>query len=83
VEPKKTSIHVNRAAAFLGVHPKKKWLDLNVVTDAPIKSPKVRKTEQVSKNRHHNLVRVASADDMTPELFGWIKHAYELMAPKP
>ena len=83
VEPKKTSIHVKRAAAFLGVHPKKKWLDLNIVAQAPIKSPKVLKVEQVSKSRYHNLVRIANAEDLTPQLFGWIKQAYELMAPKP
>jgi hypothetical protein len=80
VEPKKTSIHVKHRAAFLGVHPKKKWLDLNIVTDAPIKSGKVLKTEQVSKSRYHNMVRICSEKDINPELLGWLKQAYILMA---
>jgi len=80
VEPKKTSVHIKHRAAFLGVHPKKKWLDLNIVTDTPIKSAKVLKTEQVSKSRYHNLVRIASPEDITPELFGWLKQAYTLMS---
>ena len=81
VEPKKTSIHVKRAAAFLGVHPKKKWLDLNIVTETPIKSSKILKSEQISKNRCHNLIRITSAGDIDPELFGWLRQAYDLMAP--
>lgn len=82
VEPKKTSIHVKHAAAFLGVHPKKKWLDLNIVSQAPIESPRVLKAEQVSKSRFHNLVRIANAEDLTPELFEWVKQAYDLLGPK-
>ena len=80
VEPKKTSIHVKNRAAFLGVHPKKRWLDINIVTDAPIKSAKILKTEQVSKSRYHNMVRIGSEKDIDPELLGWLKQAYTLMA---
>jgi predicted transport protein len=83
VEPKKTSIHVKHGAAFLGVHPKKKWLDLNIVSQVAIKSAKVLKAEQISKSRYHNLVRIANAEDLTPELLGWVKQAYDLLAPKP
>ncbi len=78
IEPKKTSVHVAHKSAFLGVHPKKKWLDLNIVTAEPIDSARVLKTEQVSKNRFHNLVRLAEATEINAELISWLKGAYAL-----
>jgi hypothetical protein len=78
VEPKKTSIHVNNGSAFLGIHPKKNWLDITIVTVEPINSERVRKTEQVSKNRFHNELRLEDAKDVDDELVGWLHEAYSL-----
>jgi hypothetical protein len=78
IEFKKTSIHiVKNAAAFLGVHPKKNALDLNVVFHSKIDKPFVRKTEQVSKNRFHNEIRLSCTDDMTKDLLTAIKESYD------
>ena len=38
----------------------------------------VFKAEQVSKNRWHLEVKIASAEDIDPELLAWLRHAYEL-----
>lgn len=78
VEAKKTSLHISHGRAFLGVHPRAAGLLLNVVTTAALDSPRIRKSEQVSANRCHNEVLLASADDVDDELRGWIGQAYAL-----
>ncbi len=77
-EPKKTSLHLVHTVGFAGVHPRKSSLLLNVRTDHAIESPRITKTEQVSKNRFHNEVKLASPGDVDEELLGWLKAAYEL-----
>ncbi len=76
IEHKKTSIHIVSRVAFLGVHPKTKWLDLNIVTTEAIKSSRVTKTEQVSANRFHNTIRLSEAREVDQELVNWIKKSY-------
>ena len=49
IEEKKTSVHLAGAkSAFAGVHPRKGAVLLNIRSDAPIKSARIRKLEQVS-----------------------------------
>ena len=77
-EPKKTSIHFVRNVGFAGVHPRKSYLILNLRTDAPIENPRIFKSEQVSKNRFHNEVKLHSPSEIDEELLGWLKDAYAL-----
>jgi Domain of unknown function (DUF5655) len=78
----KTSVHVNGVRAFLGVHPRRASLRLNVVTDIRLLSPRIVKQEQVSANRWHNEVVVSTGGDIDTELLGWIEHAYALTDPR-
>lgn len=77
-EPKKTSIHLVRTTGFAGVHPRKSSLILNVRTDYPIETPRIIKSEQVSKSRFHNEVKLTSPSDIDEELLGWLTDAYAL-----
>jgi hypothetical protein len=77
-EPKKTSLHLVHTVGFAGVHPRKSYLLLNLRTDHPIESQRITKTEQVSKSRFHNEVKLASPSDVDEELLGWLKDAYGL-----
>jgi Domain of unknown function (DUF5655) len=77
-EPKKTSIHVVRNVGFAGVHPRKSYLILNLRTDYPLDNPRITKSEQVSKNRFHNEVKLISPSEIDEELLGWLKDAYSL-----
>lgn len=77
-EPKKTSLHLVHTVGFAGVHPRKSYLLLNLRTEHPIESPRITKTEQVSKNRFHNEMKLASPNDVDEELLGWLKEAYAL-----
>ena len=77
-DPKKTSIHLVHTSGFAGVHPRKSYLYLNLRTDAPIENPRITKTEQVSKNRFHNELKLTSPDQIDEELLGWLRDAYVL-----
>lgn len=80
VEEKKTSFHIKSVAAFAGVHPRKQYFILNIVSAAPIKSNRVVEQEQVSAHRFHNRVKIEKAEDIDKELLGWLKEAYALTA---
>ena len=77
-EIKKTSIHLVRNSAFLGIHPRKQSLILTLKSDAPLASRRIRKSDQVSRNRFHHEVTLHAASEIDPELLGWIREAYEL-----
>jgi hypothetical protein len=78
VEVKKTSLHIVHGRAFLGVHPRKDGLLLNVVTNEPLQSERLKKVERVSANHYHNELIIHSVEDINSELLGWIKNAYKL-----
>lgn len=80
-EEKKTSIHLVAKTGFAGVHPRKNAVLLNIRTDVPIKSKRVKRLEQVSANRFHNELLVASPKEVDAELIGWLKASYSLAQP--
>lgn len=79
-EVKKTSIHLARSSAFAGVHPRKEYLLLTIKAAKPIGNKRIVKSEQVSKSRWHEEVKLAAAGDFDAELLGWLRDAYELSA---
>jgi len=78
VDPKKTSIHLNRKSALAGVETRRNYLLLNIKSDHQIKSPRIEKAEQVSAKRFHHKVRISSPEDLDAELKTWLKEAYLL-----
>lgn len=77
-EPKKTSIHLVNASGFAGVHPRKSYLYLNLRMDRSLQGKRVAKSEQVSKNRYHNEIKITALDQVDGELITWFKEAYAL-----
>lgn len=76
-EEKKTSLHlVAGRAAFLGVHPRKDGVRLNVVLARPLEGDRIVKSEKVSANVFHNEVDVCRPEDFDAELIGWLSEAY-------
>ncbi|MDP4087191.1 MAG: DUF5655 domain-containing protein, partial [Bacillota bacterium] len=67
-------------SSFGGVHPKKKWLDFNLVTNHQIEHGKITKIEQASKNRFHNNFRFHSVDELNQEFLVLLKESYQLMS---
>jgi acetyl/propionyl-CoA carboxylase alpha subunit len=64
-ESHKTSIHLLNQTAFAGVATRKDYLLLTIKTDNPIKSSRVTKIEQVSRNRFHLLVKLEAVKEIT------------------
>ena len=77
-EPKKTSVHLVNTSGFAGVHPRKSFLYLNVRMARPLQGERIARSEQVSKSRYHNEVKITSPDEVDAELMGWLREAYTL-----
>ncbi len=77
-EPHKTSIHLLNQTAFAGVATRKDYLLLTIKTDYLIESSRVTKTEQVSRNRFHLLIKLETPKEIDAELLKWLKDAYKL-----
>lgn len=76
--PKKTSIHLDRKAAFAGVATRKTSLILTIKSAADIDSPRVIRHQQTSPGRWHLEVRLEQPADVDRELVGWLRNAYAL-----
>lgn len=77
-EPHKTSIHLVNRSALAGVTTRKGYILLNIKTDYPIDNPRITKTEKVSRNRFHHLVKLEKPEDVDSELLKWLTDAYQL-----
>jgi hypothetical protein len=51
---------------------------LTIKTDYPIESSRVTKTEQVSRNRFHLLIKLEAPKEIDAELLKWLKVAHKL-----
>lgn len=80
INSKKTCIHLTSKSDFGGVHPKKNWLDFNMVLDHPIEDERIIRCEQVSKNRFHNYFRLNTPDDIDTKFTALLKESYKLMS---
>jgi len=80
IERKKTSLHIVHGRAFLGVHPRKDALLLNIVTEVALSGSRLRKSERISSNRYHNEVLLHSPMDLDTEMSDWLRNAYALVA---
>jgi len=80
IEPKATSLHVVHQRGFLGVHYRKDGLLLNIVLDRALETARLKASEQVSRNRYHNEVLVATPREIDSELVRWVKEAHRLAA---
>ena len=81
-EQKKNSVHVVRERAFVGVHPKKSYLGVNVVLDRSKASPPASKVDRVSANRFHHYYKITSKQQLGSSFIELLKEAYDLAQPK-
>ena len=81
-DPKKTSIHLLRHAAFAGVATRRSALILTLKSAADIRSPRIQKREQASANRWHLEIRLQKPADVDRQLTTCLRAAYELAGPR-
>jgi uncharacterized protein DUF5655 len=74
------SVLLRSRGGFLGVHPKRDRLDLQIVTDHAIRAARVTKVDPVSARRFHVHVRLVTEKEVDAQLLGWLREAYDLMA---
>ena len=74
------SVLLRSRGGFLGVHPKRDCLDLQIVTDHAIRAARVTKVDPVSARRFHVHVRIAGEKEVDGQLREWLREAYDLMA---
>ncbi len=79
-DPKKTSIHLNRRSAFAGVATRRGHLVLTLKSISEVKSERVIKCEQASRNRWYVDIRLTSPADIDGPLIDLIRDSYELSA---
>ena len=76
IEEKKTSLHVTAGkAAFLGVHPRKEGLRLNIVLARQLEGPRITKVEKPSAKVFHNELDVRASGDFDAQLRDWLREA--------
>ena len=79
-DPKKTSIHLNRATAFAGVATRKSALIITLKSESDIRSSRIIKHLQSSARRWYLEVRLEAFSDVDAEFTRWLKQSYELSA---
>lgn len=77
-EPKKTSIHLVRSAAFAGIAVQQRAIVLTLRLTHDVPSARMRRHEQASKNRWHLELKLESPSEVDAELADWLREAYDL-----
>jgi hypothetical protein len=75
-----SSFHVAHGRAFLGIHPRRGGILVNIVLARQLESARVHRAERVSANRWHNEIILRDPAELDAELFSWIREAYDLTA---
>jgi len=80
-DPKKTSIHLVRHAAFAGVATRRSCLIFTLKSATDIRNPRIQKREQTSAHRWHVEVRLEKPAHIDRQVTTWLRAAYDLAAP--
>lgn len=78
IQENASSFHVARGRAFLGIHPRRGGILVNVVLTRELESPRVFRAARVSANRWHNEIILLDPAAVDAELLLWIREAYDL-----
>jgi hypothetical protein len=73
-----SSFHVAHGRAFLGIHPRRGGILVNIVLDRQLDSARVHRVERVSANRWHNEILLRDPEQVDAELIMWIREGYAL-----
>jgi hypothetical protein len=71
-----SSFHVVHGRAFLGIHPRRGGILVNIVLTRELESARIHRVERVSANRWHNEVILTDPSEIDTELLTWIREGY-------
>ena len=76
------SIMFARTSCYFFVRPKKNFLEVCIFLGRALKAPQVKRTEEASKVKIANLLRITHRDEVEPPVTDWLAEAYEWEAKK-
>jgi hypothetical protein len=71
------SIMFARKACYFFVRPKRKFLEVCIFLDYPIRDPRVRRVDRPSRTKVANLVRIMHRDEVEAPFTDWLREAYD------
>ncbi len=74
----KWNITVRRLSTFLSVMIEKGHLTLSFISEEPIDEFPVYQNYAHTANRHSNLVKIESPDEVDDQLINWLRQAWEI-----
>ena len=77
-DSKKTSIHLVAKTAFAGIVTRRSKLVLNIKSPVAVKNHRVSKCEQLSANRWHFELHLATPGEVDTDVEAWLRRAYEI-----
>lgn len=80
IQENASSFHVARGRAFLGLHPRRGGILVNIVLTRQLESPRVFRAGRVSANRWHNEIILLDPAAVDSELLQWIREGHDLTA---
>jgi hypothetical protein len=72
------SIMFSRKSCYFFVRPKRKYLEICIFLDRPLRAPQVRRAERPSRSKVANIVRITHRDEVEAPLTDWLREAYAL-----
>ncbi len=72
------SIMFARDSCYFFVRPKKSFLEVCVFLGREVKSPRIRRSGQSSKEKVWHHIQVRHRDEVEPPLTDWLREAYDL-----
>jgi hypothetical protein len=74
----KSQINLAARANFAGIKPLADGLRVGFMSDAPLDDPRIVKSEKLSPRSYAHAVVVRDAEELDPQLLGWLAEAYRI-----
>ena len=71
------SIMFSRSSCYFFVRPKKRYLEVVIFLGRALKAPHVKRTDEASKSKVANFIRITHRDEVEPPITNWLREAYE------
>jgi hypothetical protein len=67
----------SRKSCYFFVRPKQKYLEVCVFLGRAVQSPRVRRTQPVSKTKTVHVIHITHRDEVEEPVTGWLREAWE------
>ena len=64
-----------RTSCYFFVRPKKNFLEVCIFLGRALKGPQVKRTDEASKSKVANILRITHRDEVEPPLTDWLREA--------